>query len=102
MENKNNDAVTIAPEVHKILFENEKVRVLDVYLPIGRKTKMHWHPENVSYIIQGGEMRVMKVAGMVNEVKLIAGKVMAGTEGEHIVENIGSSDIHTVQVEFKK
>ena len=100
MENRNNDAVIIAPEFHKPLFENEKVRVLEVSLPIGRKTQMHWHPQNVSYILQGGRMKIIKPVGAVDEVELISGKVMAGSEGEHIVENIGDSDIHTIQIEF--
>ncbi len=98
---ENNDALTIAPEVHTLLFENEKVRVLNVYLSAGKKTEMHWHPDNISYILQGGKMRVIKQSGLV-EVELKATTVMSGTEGEHIVENIGNSDIHTIQVEFKK
>ncbi|MBI5732443.1 cytoplasmic protein [Candidatus Jorgensenbacteria bacterium] len=99
---ENNDALKIAPEVHSLLFENEKVRVLNVYLAVGKKTEMHWHPDNISYIIQGGKMRVTKPTGIASEVELIAGKVVAGTEGEHIVENIGNSDIHTIQTEFKR
>ena len=98
---ENNDALKMAPEVHSLLFENEKVRVLNVYLAVGKMTEMHWHSENISYIIQGGKMRVTKPTGIVSEVELVVGKVIAGTEGEHIVENISNSDIHTVQIEFK-
>ena len=96
-----NDALKMAPEVHSLLFENEKVRVLNVYLAVGKMTEMHWHSENISYIIRGGKMRVAKPTGIVSEVELVVGKVMVGIEGEHIVENIGNSDIHTIQIEFK-
>jgi len=99
---ENNDALQVAPEVHTLLFENEKVRVLNVYLALGKMTDMHWHPENISYIVRGGKMKITKPAGAIIEVELTAGKVMAGAEGQHAVKNIGSSDIHTIQVEFKK
>lgn len=95
-----NDAVTIAPEVHRILFEDEKVRVLNVYLPVGRKTEMHWHPNNISYVVSGGKMRILRQDKTVVDVSLAPEIVIPGSEGEHIVENIGSSDIHTIQVEF--
>lgn len=97
---KDNDAVTIAPEVHSILFENDAVRVLDVCLAVGQKAEMHWHPDNLSYVLQGGMMRVIKRDQVTIEVELVAGKVIPGTDGEHAVENIGTSDIHTIQVEF--
>lgn len=97
---KNNDALKIAPEVHSLLFENEKVRMLDVRLAAGEKTAMHWHPENISYVVQGGKMRVTRSDQTVVEVDLVTGKAIPGAEGEHAVENIGNSDIHTIQIEF--
>ena len=95
-----NDAVSVEPGVHKVLFENERVRVLDVYLAVGGKTEMHWHPDSVSYVLNGGKMRVTRPDGTVVDVELVAGKVIPGTNSEHAVENIGNSDIHTIQVEF--
>ena len=97
---RDNNAVAIAPEVHTILFEDGRVRVLNVLLPTGQKTKMHWHPENISYILQGGKMRVTKSDNSTIKIELVSGAVLTGKEGEHIVENIGDSDIRTVQVEF--
>ena len=37
------DALTAAPEHHKLLFENESVRVLDACIPLGEITDVHKH-----------------------------------------------------------
>ena len=37
------DAMIAAPQHHKILFENEKVRVLDANIPAGEITALHTH-----------------------------------------------------------
>lgn len=100
---KNNDidAVTKAPGVHKIIFENEKVRVLDVIAQPGEKTAMHWHPDNISYIAVGGKLKFTKPDGSTIVVELQPGQVTAPGEGSHEVENIGDSVVHAIQVELK-
>ena len=37
------DAVSVAPEVYRVIFENERVRVLDVTAEPGEKSPMHGH-----------------------------------------------------------
>jgi len=37
------DAMTAAPDHHRILFENDKVRVLDTKVPAGERTPVHAH-----------------------------------------------------------
>jgi oxalate decarboxylase/phosphoglucose isomerase-like protein (cupin superfamily) len=96
-----NDAVKIAPEVHSVEFEDDKIRVLDVNLPAGKKAGMHWHPRSFSYVVSGGEMSIEKPDGTVLNVKLEDGAGLSGVEDEHAVENIGITDIHTIQIEFK-
>ncbi len=43
------DAVQLAPHVYKVLFENERVRVLQVRLKAGESSAMHSHPAYVIY-----------------------------------------------------
>jgi len=50
------DAVKVAPDVYKVLFENEKVRVLEVEMEEGSGTEMHSHPDTLIYIISGGKV----------------------------------------------
>ena len=94
------DAVTIAPDVHKVISENHGVRILEVKLRVGAKAEMHWHPENVSYVIAGGKMKVTKQDGTSAEVELTPGQVINGVDGYHEVENIGTTDIQTIQIEY--
>ncbi len=94
------DAVSAAGDAHKNIFENEKIRVLDVHVPIKYKSASHWHPKNMSYVLTGGQLRFVLPDGMIREVVLSNGQVNQG-EGSHTVENIGDTDIRIIQIEFK-
>ena len=54
--NHQDDAVSAAPEVHKAVFENDKIRVLDVVVPKGYKSASHWHPKNMGYVLKAGKL----------------------------------------------
>ena len=96
------DAVAAAPEVHTVLLENATFRVLDVRVPPGAKTAMHAHPENVSYVLKGGSMRFTAPDGTTREVHLAPGQAAAAAPNAHIVENIGATEIHVIQIELKR
>ncbi len=97
-----NDAVTIAPHLHSVIFENDKIRVLKVRVRPGDKAEMHWHPENMNYTLSAGKLRFTKLDGSIAEVTLNEGQVTYSKAGSHIVENTGDSEVQTVQIEFKK
>ena len=98
--NHQDDAVSAAPEVHKAVFENDKIRVLDVVVPKGYKSASHWHPKNMGYVLKVGKLRFTLPDGAVKEVQLTEGQVTSG-EGSHIVENIGDTEVRVLQIEFK-
>ena len=102
MENKE-DAVTIAPHMHKVVFENDSIRMLDVVVKPGDKADMHWHPKNMVFVIKPGLLRFTKKSGEYNDVELKENQVTS-YEGEvwHIVENIGDRELRCIQIEFKK
>ncbi len=94
------DAVSAAGDVHENIFENEKIRVLDVHVPLQYKSASHWHPKNMSYVLQSGQLRIVLPDGTIKDVILSEGQVNQG-EGMHIVENIGDTEIRIIQIEFK-
>jgi hypothetical protein len=48
------DALAAAPEHHRLLLENEHVRVLETLIPAGQTTAIHTHRwPNVQYIVSG-------------------------------------------------
>lgn len=97
--NHHDDSVSVAPEVHKNIYEDASIRILDVIVPAGYKSPEHWHPRNVGYVIQGGTLR-FTLPDAVKDVSLTEKQVTKG-EGAHIVENIGETEVRVVQVEFK-
>ena len=53
-----NDAVAAAPENHKLLFENDEVRVLEVTVPPGVREPLHAHRyPSVLYCISAAHMK---------------------------------------------
>lgn len=100
-EDHTNDAVNIAPHLHSVIFEDDKMRVLKVVVKTGNKAEMHWHPQNINYILAGGTLRFEKEDGSFADVELTVGQVTSSPESSHGVENIGDTTVETVQVELK-
>lgn len=96
------DAVTIAPALHEVIFENDRLRVLKVTVKPGDTAEVHWHPENINYILAPGKLRFTKPDGSTVDVDLIDGQVTSSPESSHAVENIGDTEVQTVQVELKE
>lgn len=62
----NLDAVIAAPKNHKILMENDKVRVLEVTLAPGEKEDVHHHQwPSVLYILEAGDFIDYDIDGKV-------------------------------------
>lgn len=96
------DAVTIAPHLHTIIFEDDKMRVLKVSVKPGDKAEMHWHPRNINYVLSSGTLRFERPDGTSSDVTLTEGQVTsAPNESSHVVENIGDCIVETIQVELK-
>lgn len=101
LKEKINDAISVAPHLHTTIFENNKLRVIKVKVKPGERAEMHWHPENVNYILSSGKLRFTRADGTLTEVELKEGQVTHSGPGSHIVENTGDTEVQTVQVEIK-
>lgn len=98
--NHEDDSVGVASDAHRVVFENELVRVLDVVVPVGYKSALHWHPKNMGFVLVGGKLRFILPDGVVKDVELSKDQITQGG-GFHIVENIGDNEVRVLQVEFK-
>ncbi len=104
------DAPTAAPENHKILFENERVRVLDVTVAVGGREKLHAHCwPSVLYVMFRGKLREWDADGkVIREVKetppATSFPLTQWLEASppHSIENLDSQPIHLVRVELKQ
>ncbi len=96
-----NDAVSIAPHLHKIVSENDKVRILEVEVKPGDHADLHTHPDNIIIVLQGGSLTMSFPDGTSKEVSLQTGSAFFSASNEHIVDNNSDATIKVIQVELK-
>ena len=95
------DAVTAAPGHHKVVFENDQVRVLRVSIGPGEKTASHQHPAGVVVFLSDYTARVTPAGGKADETPRKAGEVLELKPVTHVVENTGSTKAEVIVVELK-
>lgn len=103
------DALTAAPENHKLLFENDSVRVLETWIEPGRITPLHTHGWPASlYVLSGSDFIRRDASGAVildsrNGAALRSGtSVWTPSLPPHTLENVGATEIRVIAVEMKK
>jgi quercetin dioxygenase-like cupin family protein len=95
------DAAKVAPHVYKVLFENERVRMLEVNMQPGDRSEMHSHPDYLVYMLGDGKVEFTTPAGETAEVELTAGTVMWREAEEHATDNVGETAIRGLFFEPK-
>ena len=94
------DPVVTNPEHYRVLFENEKVRVLEYTDQPGDQTTPHEHPDSVMYTLSSFRRRLVS-GGQGRDVELVAGSVGWLPAQQHRGENIGDTPTHVLFVELK-
>ena len=87
------DAAKVAPHIYKVLFENERVRFLEVTMRPGESSQMHSHPDFLFYNLNDGKVRFTSPSGESAELELPAGAVMWREAEEHATENVGETEV---------
>jgi quercetin dioxygenase-like cupin family protein len=95
------DATKVAPHIYKVLFENDRVRVLEVSMEPGARSEMHSHPDYALYLLNTGKVRFTTPAGETAELELPAGATMWREAEEHATENVGDTAVRAVFFEPK-
>lgn len=102
------DALIAAPASHRVLLENDRVRVLEVVIEPGTREPEHTH-QAASVMIVDEPARIRYYAGgaLQFESQAPAGSPSGvqvrwmKPEGPHSVENIGQRCYHAFRVELK-
>jgi beta-alanine degradation protein BauB len=89
------------PEHYKVVFENERVRVLEYTDTPGDRTTPHQHPDSVMYTLSSFRRRLVS-ANTQRDIELQAGTVGWLPAQEHHGENIGDTPTHVIFVELKE
>lgn len=98
---KEMDALVAASNVYKLLFENDRVRVLEVVFKPGDIAKMHHHPDHVVYAVTAGKGK-MTSGGKTNVTEIKARSVFFLEAQDHEFENVGNTTYDAIVVELKK
>jgi oxalate decarboxylase/phosphoglucose isomerase-like protein (cupin superfamily) len=93
------DAAEASPDVYKVLFENEAVRVIEMTLKAGQTDNQHSHRDETVYFITGSKVKISLPDGNSMEADIPDGHVMWHEEWTHIVSNIGDKDLRAIVVE---
>ena len=104
------DALKAAPEQHRLLLENDQVRVLETKIPPGVTTPIHTHRWPAAhYVVSWSHFVRRDPSGTVlldtrqtdfnqNSPQVLWGAALTA----HTVENVGSEMLHIVSVELKR
>ncbi len=95
------DPTKTDPDKYAVIFENERVRVLEYKDRPGDRTSPHRHPDSVMYALGSFERRLIH-GDRETDVQLQAGRVVWIAAQEHAGENIGETDSHSIFVELKE
>lgn len=102
------DALRAAPKHHALLFENEKVRVLDTNIRPGETVPLHTHRwPSTHYILSFSDFVRRDAFGKVLFDSRNGGKLPEGTAlwsealPPHTLENVGEWDLHVISIEIK-
>lgn len=101
LESHEADPAVTDAEFYKVIFENDRVRVLEYMDQPGDQTHPHRHPDSVMYTMSAFRRRISDGEREV-DVELPAGAVRWVGAQEHSGRNIGETPTHTIFVELKE
>lgn len=96
------DPLAVAPQMYKKLFENERVRVMEVTFHPGDSILAHSHPDHHVYTASGGILKISKPDGSSADADLKTGDVLFIPAEIHLAKNIGKTTIKLIVNELKE
>ena len=95
------DPVVTNPQLYSVVFENERVRVLEYRDAPGAESAPHRHPDSVMVTLSDFDRRLSS-GGRQTDVSLAAGQARWLPAQSHSGTNTGSSETHVIFVELKE
>lgn len=94
------DPTTTDPHLYQVVFENERVRVLEYRDHPGDETHRHHHGDSVMVTLSAFK-REITVDDTVRPVELPAHHVQWVPAQEHVGHNVGTTETHVLFIELK-
>ena len=96
------DPTQTDPDKYTVVFENDRVRVLEYRDEPGQRTSPHDHPDSVMVTLSRFDRRLTGEGGESRDVTLESGAIRWLDAQTHSGENTGTSPTHVVFVELKE
>ena len=96
------DCVKVDPAHHRVVFENDQVRVVRWFVAVDDATLNHSHPNSLNICLTDYNGRVTTPNATVVEVQANAGSVSWRQAGTHAVENLNRRPMEGILVEPKR
>ena len=104
------DALVAAPDHHKLILENERVRVLDTIIRPGETVPVHTHrwPSVVyvlswtDYVRRDGDGKLLLDSRTVKPRPPDPTVAWSPPLTPHTFQNVGDKDVHVISVELKE
>ena len=95
------DPTKTNPDHYTVIFENDRVRVLEYRDQPGEHTTPHGHPDSIMYTLSSFRRRLVSDDAQ-RDVDIAAGTVNWLPAQTHHGENIGDTPTHVIFVELKE
>ena len=96
------DPIKVAPNMYSVVFENERVRVMQVVFKPGQDIKKHSHPDHYAYVLEGGQLTISKPDAKPSVADLTPGQVLWIPAETHWAKNTGATQVKLLVNELKK
>lgn len=96
------DPAVTDPDKYKVIFENDRIRLLDYKDKPGDATKRHYHPDFLLYALTSFNRNIHLDGGKTLKRSFKAGDVLWSDAQMHIGSNIGDTETRALIVELKK
>ena len=94
------DPTVTDPDKYRVVFENDRVRVLEYRDEPGQRTSPHEHPDSVMITLSSFARRLVDAGGETRDVELEAGQIRWLDGQTHSGENVGETPRQVVFLEL--
>ncbi len=95
------DVAKVAPNNCKVLLENDRVRVVEIWIKPGEKLAMHSHPASVTYVLTAAKLKTTLPDGKIVETEAQVGQALWSDGGGHEQVNVSTTEARALVVEMK-
>ena len=96
------DPLEVAPDMYKLQYQNDRVRVMQVTFQPGQSIAEHSHPDHFVYAVEGGKLKISKPDGTVSDADIKAGDIMWIPAETHWAVNTGTTVVRLIVTELKE